>query len=48
MEEIVLETKELCKQYHKQTVLKKYQYENSEKGVYTGFWGAKWRRKNRH
>ncbi len=44
MEEIILETKELCKQYHKQTVLKKYQYENSEKGVYTGF-GSKWRRK---
>ena len=31
MEEIILETKELCKQYHKQTVLKKYQYENSER-----------------
>ena len=44
MEEIILETKELCKQYHKQTVLKKYQYENSERVCIRAF-GSKWRRK---
>ena len=38
MEEIILETKELCKQYHKQTV---------RKGVYTGFW-EQMAQENRH
>ena len=37
MEEIILETKELCKQYHKQ-------YENSER-VWIRAFGSKWRRK---
>lgn len=43
MEEIILETKELCKQYHKQTVLKNINM-RIPKGCIRAF-GSKWRRK---
>ena len=44
MEEIILETKELCKQYHKQTVLKNINM-RIPKGCVYGLFGSKWRRK---
>lgn len=44
MEEIILETKELCKQYHKQTVLKNINM-RIPKGVCIRAFGSKWRRK---
>ena len=36
MEEIILETKELCKQYHKQTVLKNINMRIPKGCVYAG------------
>lgn len=44
MEEIILETKELCKQYPQTDCAEKYQYENSERVCIRAF-GSKWRRK---
>ena len=44
MEEIILETKELCKQYHKQTVLKNINMRIPQRVCIRAF-GSKWRRK---
>lgn len=44
MEEIILETKELCKQYHKQTVLKNINM-RIPKGCVYGLLGANGSRK---